>query len=300
MNRSSVEALRLTWLAARISSRFSRRLAGFFTWRLWFTPWRVELSEKARAREAAWLADTTPLRVPFAGGDLRGFTAGEGPAVLLVHGWGDRASRLGAFVAPLTAAGFRVVAVDVPAHGDSPGLRTNAYEGADALRATAEHVGGVDAVIAHSMGGLETMLAMRDGLRVERAVFLASAVRLDHAMDRFEAMFALPPRAMQGLAAAIQRRFGSRVWDDLAADRLATGFSVPALLIHDADDQQVALDDGRALASAWPGMRLVTTHGLGHDRLLRDPDVVRQAVEFVGQSMKERQAPPRGVTASRH
>src|SRR5688572_12069614 len=162
MNRSGVRVLKATWLAARLTAPISRRLAGFFAWRLWFTPWRLALSEKAKAREAAWLEGTTPLVVPFGRGTLRGFTAGEGPTVLLVHGWGDRASRLGAFIAPLTAAGYRVAAVDLPAHGDSSGLRTNAYEAAAGIRATADHLGGVDAVIAHSMGGAETLLALRE------------------------------------------------------------------------------------------------------------------------------------------
>jgi pimeloyl-ACP methyl ester carboxylesterase len=278
---SSLRTLKVVWAGARISARFSQRLAGLFAWRLWFTPWRVALSERARAREQAWLADTTPLRVPFAGGELAGFSAGRGPAVLLVHGWSDRASRLGAFVEPLVAAGFRVVAVDLPAHGDSPGRMTNAYDAADAVRAAADYVGGVFAVVAHSMGGVETLLALRAGMRVQRVVLLASAVRLEHAVDRFSTMFSLPPKAGAGLTDAINRRFGPRVWEDLSADRIAATLTMPALLFHDSDDQQVDPADAEMLAGAWRGARLVTTAGLGHDRLVRSPEVVAQAVAFL-------------------
>ena len=278
---NGVRALKASWLGARLAARFSTRLAGFFAWRLWFTPWRVGLSERAAQREAQWLAGTTPLTVGFRGRTLKGFTAGTGPTVLLVHGWGDRGSRLGAFVEPLVEAGFRVVGVDLPAHGDSPGRRTNAYELADAIRASVDEVGGVKGVIAHSMGGVETLLALRDGLVVDRVVFLASAVRLEHATDKFEQMFNLPARALAGLRNAIERRFGPSVWDDLSSDLLAADLDVPALLFHDREDEQVDFADGELLAAAWPGARFVPTQGLGHDRLLRDPEVIRTAVAFL-------------------
>ena len=278
---SSLRTLKVVWAGAKISASVSQRLAGLFAWRLWFTPWRVQLSDRARQREAGWLASTTPMRIPFAGKELAGFQAGRGPTVLLVHGWGDRASRLGAFVEPLVGAGFRVVAVDLPAHGDSPGRMTNAYDLSAAVRATAQHVGGVYAVVAHSMGGVETLMALRDGMRVQRVVLLASAVRLEHAVDRFSEMFSLPPGAGAGLTAAINRRFGPTVWEDLSADRSAATLTVPALLFHDSDDQQVDPADAQLLARSWRGARLVMTSGLGHDRLVRSPEVVGQAVAFL-------------------
>ena len=32
---------------------------------------------------------------------------------------------------------------------------------------------------------------------------------------------------------------------------------------------------------AWPGARMVTTRGLGHHRLVRDPQVIAEAVRFL-------------------
>ena len=37
----------------------------------------------------------------------------------------------------------------------------------------------------------------------------------------------------------------------------------------------------KALAAAWPEGELLTTGGLGHHRLLRDPEVVRAVVDYV-------------------
>ena len=43
------------------------------------------------------------------------------PTVYVLHGWSGNASQLRAFVDPLVARGFHVVAVDLPAHGRTAG-----------------------------------------------------------------------------------------------------------------------------------------------------------------------------------
>src|SRR5215203_5537292 len=68
-------------------------------------------------------------RLPFAGGELAVTTWGEsGPAILLMHGWGGARAQMTGFVNPLLFAGYRVVAYDQPAHGESDGKTTNLLE----------------------------------------------------------------------------------------------------------------------------------------------------------------------------
>lgn len=278
---TSARALKATWLATRLAARFSTRLAGAFAARLWFTPWAVDDSPRSRTRHARWLADARPISIPFRHRTLAGFVAGRGPTILLVHGWGERAATLGALVGPLAAAGYRVVGVDLPAHGESGGRRTDLLEEAAAVRATIEHLGGVHAVIAHSMGGAVATLAVAEGARVERIVLIGSALRLDSALGAFGATFRLPPRAIVGLTRHIERRFGRDVWDRLGVDRLARSMEIPALVLHDVDDPQVSIEDGRALAASWPGARLVETTGLGHVKILGDRDVISAILEWL-------------------
>jgi pimeloyl-ACP methyl ester carboxylesterase len=61
------------------------------------------------------------------------------------------------------------------------------------------------------------------------------------------------------------------------------GLSVPALVIHDADDVSVPWQQGEMIAAAWPGARFMKTQGLGHGRILRNRDVVEAAVTFISQ-----------------
>lgn len=265
----------------RATGTFSTWMSGWFANRLWFTPWPVEESQAALRRQAEWLAKTRPLVLPVSGRHLAGFVAGEGPTVLLVHGWGERAATMAGFVRPLVATGHRVVGVDLPGHGDSPDGPTDLYWFSSVLRSVADHLGGLEAVISHSMGALATTVALRDGLEVRAAALIAPAVRLEHALERFTNLSRVHPKAVTGLQARIERRFGPEVWQETAGDAIAKSLQVPALMVHDESDTQVAVEDAITLAAAWPGARLVTTQGLGHVRIVRDPDVVDQTVSFL-------------------
>jgi len=290
-NSAGTTALKVTWLAARGLGAVSSRAAGPATARLWFTPWQVPLSERARAKQERWLESTEPIAIPFEGGALAGYAAGDGPTVLLVHGWGERAGALGAFIAPLVDAGYQVVGIDLPAHGGSPGTQTDALVNAAALRAASAAVGGIEAVVAHSMGAHSTTLALAEGLPARAAVLLAPAVRLEHGLDKFGDMFRLPARAVRGLRATIEKRYGRTIWEDLAADHLARRIQIPALILHDRDDPQVDLADARLLASAWEESSVRVTEGLGHNKVVRDPGVVSAAVGFLDDVIGGRVAP---------
>ena len=273
--------LKVTWLATRVAGRFSARLAGIFAARLWFTPWPVPMSDGAQIKQAEWLTEGDPTAFHVDGQDIAAFTAGEGPTVLLVHGWGESAASLGGMVTPLVTAGYRVVGIDLPGHGRTSTRRTDIFELASAVWGVVNQLGGVHAVVAHSLGGYATIEALGQGLLADSVVLIAPATNVDHALERFSVLFQLSPKASSGLRSNIQRRFGVGVWARLDALALAKGFSVPALIIHDTDDPQVDLADSEMLADSWPDARVFTTTGLGHSKIVRDPLVIQEIERFL-------------------
>jgi pimeloyl-ACP methyl ester carboxylesterase len=60
-----------------------------------------------------------------------------------------------------------------------------------------------------------------------------------------------------------------------------TGKRPPTLIFHDRRDKEVPYAEGVALAASWPTSEMISTEGLGHQRILRDPAVIDRAVEFV-------------------
>jgi pimeloyl-ACP methyl ester carboxylesterase len=234
----------------------------------------------ASPRVRAFLATGRFREFHVDGERIASWSWGEGPAVYLVHGWAGRGGQLGAFAPPLVEAGFTVVTFDAPGHGASSGGRTSLLEFARTLRALVGHLGPAAGVVAHSLGAAATARALGDGLQVGCAVFIAPPADPGDWSRRFADRLGISPEVLSAMQARSERRLGA-LWSDLNVPRLGAASGVPLLVIHDGEDEEVPRSNGAAIADAWPNARLVTTKGLGHHRILRDPSVVRQAVAFV-------------------
>ncbi|HSJ46115.1 MAG TPA: alpha/beta fold hydrolase [Euzebyales bacterium] len=265
-----------SYVTARALGRIHPRLARRSLLRLWLTPW----VHRASRRPATGLAnDTRPWSLHHDGRTLSGFTGGAGPTAVLVHGWAGRAADWRHIAQGLITAGWRVVAPDLPAHGTTDGRTTDAFELARAAGAVLRHE-RPDAVVAHSMGFPIVLLAFEDGVDApETLVALAPGRRMIRALDRFGDQARLRPALVDELRRANQRRFGQDVWEVLDVDRSLPDLAPTGLIVHDADDADVPIADGRDIADRWPGAAFVATHGLGHRRILRDPHVRELVVD---------------------
>ena len=105
--------------------------------------------------------------------------AGEGPAVLLLHGLGTSLVTWHQNVDPLVAAGFRVLALDLPGHGDSDKPRKISYDPLSAVLLLNKFLRsqGIDrvSVVGNSSGGLiGSLFALGSPEQVDRLVLVAS------------------------------------------------------------------------------------------------------------------------------
>lgn len=220
---------------------------------------------------------------------------GESPrTVLLVHGWGGHAGRLSRFVGPLLDAGFSVMAIDAPAHGDSDGRQTGLPDVASAILAAEEFAGPLAGVIGHSMGAAAAVLAVRDGLRVERVVLLAPPTNPEEFSARFARSLCIPPAVREKMKHRLTERHGWQ-WARLRLLACVPDHPVPLLIFHDARDAKVPLRDGEAILTAWQGAAIVRTRGLGHHRIARSPDVISSAVRFLSAGVRRPEALPVGA-----
>jgi pimeloyl-ACP methyl ester carboxylesterase len=254
-------------------SLVSPRAAGRVALRLFCTP--------RRHHQRGWERQIAAAGRRFrAGPRLAARTFGAGPLVLLLHGWEGRGLQLGRFVDPLVRAGFRVVAIDLPAHGESAGARTDLIECTEALRKVGRDLGPLAAVVAHSFGGAVTTLALERGLDAGAVVLIASPSSIDDVVRRFGELTGLRGAGMRAFRDAIERQTGVRLADVEIFERVAR-LRVPALIVHDHDDREVPFHDAERLAARWPNATLLPTKGAGHRRILKDEEVIRRAVQFL-------------------
>ncbi|MBZ0162283.1 MAG: lysophospholipase [Notoacmeibacter sp.] len=286
--------VRIIRLAAGAASRISPSLAGMVLERLFLTPRRLKLRET----EKIWMGRARALPLRF---DLErmfpAFFWGEtGPLVVLVHGWSGRAGQLGAFVKPFVARGYRVVAFDAPAHGGADGVRTGLPEFAKALHVIERQFGPAHAIIAHSMGGAATLVALAEGLSAEKIALIAAPDKPGSYLPMLGQWFGFSPEATRRAQSRIEARFGYRL-ADLQGSALAPRVNLPALIVHDRRDREVGFADGEALASALPAAKMMETSGLGHNRILSDEAVVQTVVGFMAGEVREEAQSPAIKTA---
>lgn len=272
--------VRLIGLGLTVGERIAPGLTARWVTRQWFTL-------PPSLRVIALPNGGKPFEVAWKHGAVRGWSWGEGPVVYLVHGWGGAGHQFAALVEPLRRAGYTVVAFDAPSHGSSdPGewgpTSTTGVEFGQALDAVFMKFGRGEAVVAHSMGGLATLLALTHGwFGANRLVFVAPMAGYAEAMDVFQSMLGFGPR--------IRRRVDVRTWRRVGLDD--DEFDVrnlwsrleerpPALIVQDDTDRQAPYAESRTLA-ADIGAEFMTTTGLGHNRVLADEQVARRIVEFL-------------------
>jgi pimeloyl-ACP methyl ester carboxylesterase len=207
---------------------------------------------------------------------------GAGDPVLLAHGWNGQAAHFSAFVTPLVAAGFRVVGFDAPGHGRSAGRRTNLVQISGVLDELVRQHGAPRAIIGHSFGGLCAAHALGQGLPARSLVCIAAPASLVWLVEFYIGAVGMPEPVAQAFRRRIEERLGPERWKRLSSAAALACPQRPLLVVHDRDDPAVPWSQAKELADAWSGARLLSTRGLGHLRILRDPDVIRQVTQFVG------------------
>jgi pimeloyl-ACP methyl ester carboxylesterase len=266
-----------------IAPSLAARVAG----RLFLTPRRVP----SPPSEAEWrrLATRESRLVERMKITIRSW--GTGPSVLLLHGWEGRGTQLGALAESLAGEGYRVVAPDFPAHGDSPGRRTNLLEFAAVVAALIESEQPA-AIIAHSFGSAATTVALRDTAFSGRLVYISPPENFGFFTATFGRMLGISDDLAKRMERGIEQRFGIE-WSSLRGAALGPKMTAPLLIIHDEDDTDVPARFGRDLAAAWPGSTLMLTRSLGHRRILRDPAVIAAAADFIAMGSASRIAASR-------
>jgi pimeloyl-ACP methyl ester carboxylesterase len=235
------------------------------------TPVRRE--RPALGESSSWTERGT---LESARGTIAYWSAGSGSPVLLVHGWEGTHDDLSGFVAPLVDSGRRVVALDLFAHGESSGSSASLDDLAESVRAAGARFGPFEGVIAHSIGCAAAGIALAGGTLAERAVLVSTPVRYERYVSGYAEHAGIPVSA---LVAAFARRGIDVASFDL--QRSAAAIDIAALIVHSLDDRVTLISGAEAVAAAWRNSTFLRVDGLGHMRILRDPDTIAAATRFV-------------------
>ena len=234
---------------------------------------------------------------------LNARVVGEGPPVLLLHGWGRSGEDFAPIAERLSKEGFACHLLDLPGFGESD-MPPDAWDVPRYAQFVLAYMDAAEleraSLIGHSFGGrISIVLAADCPGRVEKIVLVNSAgirlpppprMRLYYASRRIIfAILRLP--MLQYLEPSVRQWFWERyASDDLKAAREsgheaifraviaqdlrddAARIQVPTLLIWGDADIETPLRYGQLFEQIIPDAGLVIMEGAGHDLHLHRPD----------------------------
>jgi predicted alpha/beta hydrolase family esterase len=143
-------------------------------------------------------------------------------------------------------------------------------------------VGNVQAIVAHSFGGAASLYAIANGLPVKTLVNIASPTIGEEIIKTFLRAINGSAKTGEEFKRYIQETYG-KSFDQFSSLEFIKYVppDLHLLLVHDEDDRDVSLDHSKALMKQYLLAKLLQTKGLGHTRILKDDQVIREVVTFI-------------------
>lgn len=232
--------------------------------------------------------------------------SGEGKAVLLLHGWGDRAAGLRSIQTALSRQ-FMVITPDLPGFGGTEAPKTS-WDVTDYAQFVSHFLEKIDAgstyaIIAHSNGGAIAVRGLgKNMLQADRLVLLASAgVRGGYnGRHKVQRLVIKAGKALATpLPAGAKRRLRRKVYDTVGSDMLvaehlqetfkrvvtddvqadAGNITIPVLLLYGERDKATPVSYGELFHERMSASTLEVLPGAGHFLYLDRPHETIKAIK---------------------
>src|SRR5439155_25929187 len=115
-------------------------------------------------------------------------------------------------------------------------------------------------LVGHSLGAGAVAAYLNASGRTTRAVLLAPPTSIERYSGYFARRLGIPETIRRAMQESLEMRLGSR-WNEYELPASVARVAAAALVIHDADDREVPIASGVALARAWKDARMVRTRG---------------------------------------
>lgn len=265
----------------RALARISPDKAAAAAFRLFCTPFM-----RLRMQPPAVFGEAASRRFTFHGIHINGFywkaARSTAPTVLICHGFNSGSYRFDTYIKELRDKGMNVLAFDAPGHATSGGKQINVLLYRNLILHVMEQYGPVEAIMAHSLGALAASLAAEALQQANlRLVLIAPATETTTAMEQFFKTVSLSHK-LQPYITRIIENVGQHPPEWFSANRAVQHIPNPVLWLHDERDALCPYADTLPTRNAQlPNVQFVTTSGLGHSNIYRNPAVMKQIITFI-------------------
>jgi pimeloyl-ACP methyl ester carboxylesterase len=243
----------------------------------WRKPPRFAMPEREKIAIRSAVANDTQLD----DSKIRTWSWGHGPTVLFIHGWGGRGTQVCSHVEALNQAGFKVVGLDLPAHGESTGSHTNYIGMSTAITAILKNIDNLHSVITHSFGGLLFAHTYQDMLPLKNIVFICPPKSYQTAFDFFSKTLPLPREITNQIINTVKDATTEDTYSKFITVKNVMRITQPVLVVHDKNDDVVPFTDGEEVAKNIKNCIFYASEGLGHHRILHDQEIIKVITKFI-------------------
>ncbi len=227
-----------------------------------------------------FLRDASYERITVDGMEIQTYRwKGEGPKVLLLHGWESNTYRWRNLIGFLKDARYEILAFDAPAHGHSSGKILNVIRYTACTRSVVERY-QPDYIIGHSMGGLTAVYHQyrHPENSLKKIVTIGSPSDLEDLMLQYQKILNFNGQVLTALDLYFKELFGFGI-RDFSTAKYAIDLDIKGLLIHDELDTIAPFRASEKVHRNWKGSKLVRTKGYGHS--MHQDYVSEQIMDFL-------------------
>lgn len=206
---------------------------------------------------------------------------GQGPTVLLVHGWGGRAAQMAPLAMGLAAVGFQAVAFDLSGHGESTEPVASWGNFFRDIAEVSYALGALFAFVGHSAGGLALMASRQIAhIQAQRHVCICAPAYPHPPVQAIDKQLNPGVALLNRYRDLLAQQFHSS-WPALERGEAFAGAGQETLLIYDHSDRYIPHAEGDRIKSWCPATILVKTDGHGHSRILSSQQLSQLVTDFL-------------------
>lgn len=189
---------------------------------------------------------------------------GNGPTVLLNHGWESNSFRWKYIFDDLKALDLNIIAIDGPAHGNTSGTLFTAIDYSKVIKSTIE-LYEPEIIISHSVGAMATVYNEYNNpsKQLKKLVLLGGPNSLEVIMKGYQKLLSFNDSVYNGLDKILEVKFGFKIADFKTED-FAVNITAQTLILHERHDRIVPVNAGKEISQKMQNVKFIETQTGGH------------------------------------
>lgn len=205
---------------------------------------------------------------------------GNGPCIILAHGWASEKSQMTSFIPKLLESGFSVLLYDQPAHGKSTSVSTNLFDFIRSLEAVIRYKKDVHGILAHSMACSAAIYNLHLFQWIKKGVLIAPHYDFEEELVTWFQKRGMTENMLQDFITCLENKYQLKL-NDINPKNVAHYINhADIFMVHDLHDRYAPFRGSEKLHQLFPSSSVKKTELLGHAKILHNENVIKEIVDF--------------------